>query len=62
MPKEKNLLDLPHTEHGNHLDLKLPCYNCSLSPNELAWANVKRFIRSNNADVEFSLNTLGTFN
>jgi len=38
--------------------LRLPPYNCDLSPIELAWTAVKRFIQGNNVGAEFSLNRL----
>jgi len=55
--EETNKTDhIPNTSH--HVTLRLPRYNCDLSPTEFSQTEVKRFIKSNKVGTELSLNCL----
>ena len=52
--KTKKSDHIPNTNH--HVTLRLPRYNCDLSPTEFSKTEVKRFIKSNKVGTEFTLN------
>jgi len=57
-PREKIFkIDQLLNAHG-HTVLRLPPYNCDLSPIELAWAKVKRYVRDRNTQGDLSLRRL----
>lgn len=55
---EKNyVIDRIIRSHG-HIPLRLPPYMCDFNAIELAWAQLKRFIRTRNTTGEFSIKVL----
>lgn len=57
-PREKIFRVDEEVKRKGHDVLRLPPYNCDLSPIELAWAEVKRQIREKNITSDLSLNGL----
>lgn len=45
-------------KNAGHIPLRTPPYMCELNPIELAWAQVKKFIRDRNTSGDFSFSKL----
>lgn len=54
---KKIVVDRVIRDHG-HIPIRLPPYMCELNPIEIAWAQLKRFIRDKNTTGEFSIKML----
>lgn len=55
--EKKIVVDRVIRDHG-HIPIRLPPYMCELNPIEIAWAQLKRFIRDKNTTGEFSIKML----
>jgi transposase len=57
-PKEKvYYIDKLFAAHG-HTVIRLPPYMCDLNPLELAWRQIKDYVRSHNTSEDMSLTRL----
>ena len=56
-PEKVFKIDMVFEAHG-HTVVRLPPYNCDLNPMELAWAKLKRHIRSKNVTGELTMTKL----
>ncbi|XP_046145934.1 uncharacterized protein LOC123989258 [Osmia bicornis bicornis] len=52
--RENNYVIDEYAKLNGHEVLRLPPYHCELNPNELAWANVKDYVRARNTSYKLS--------